>query len=242
LKVALFLTCINDGLYPGTGKAVVNVLESLGHEVKFPTQQTCCGQMHLNSGYRREGLHLARQFRSVFDAYDVIVSPSASCVGTVRETYVGAARTIGDSVLATDLQEISGRVFEFSEFLTDVLKVTDVGASFPHRVAYHPTCHSLRVLGIRDGPRALLRCVRNLEYVDLASADQCCGFGGTFALKNAPTSVAIGDDKVTNAHASNAEVLCALDNSCLTHIGGIASRRTPSLRVMHLAEILAMHE
>lgn len=241
MKIALFLTCINDGLYPNTGKAVVGVLESLGHDVIFPTPQTCCGQMHLNAGYRREGLHVAQQFRNVFDAYDVIVSPSASCVGTVRESYVDAARMMGDSTLATDLDALSKRVFEFSHFLTDVLKVTDVGARFAHRVAYHPTCHSLRVLGIKDGPRVLLSNVRDLEYVEIANADQCCGFGGTFALKNAATSVAIGDDKVTSALASRADVLCALDNSCLTHIGGIASRRAPSLRVMHLAEILAMH-
>jgi L-lactate dehydrogenase complex protein LldE len=242
LKVGLFLTCINDGLYPGTGIAVVNVLESLGHTVIFPTQQTCCGQMHLNSGYRREGLHAAEHFRNVFGSFDAIVSPSASCVGTVRATYADAARAVGDPSLASDLEDLSKRVFEFSEFLTNVLDLTDVGASFPHRVAYHPTCHSLRVLGIKNGPRVLLNNVRGLEYVDIPNADECCGFGGTFALKNAATSVAIGIDKVKHAQSSSVEVLCALDNSCLTHIGGIASRKDISLRTMHLAEILASHE
>jgi L-lactate dehydrogenase complex protein LldE len=239
MRVALFLTCVNDGLFPNTGRAVVEVLESLGHEVVFPTQQTCCGQLHLNAGYQREGLHVAEQFRGVFDPYDVIVSPSASCVGTVRESYRNAARELGDPRLEADLHELAGRVFEFSEFLTDVLHVTDVGARFPYRVAYHPTCHSLRTLHLSEGPTALLRAVKDLVLVDFAGSDQCCGFGGMFALKNAATSVAIGADKVASVEHAGAEVLCALDNSCLTHIGGVSSRQHSSLRTMHLAEILA---
>jgi L-lactate dehydrogenase complex protein LldE len=242
VKVALFLTCINDGLYPATGIAAVEVLESLGHTVVFPTNQTCCGQMHLNSGYRLEGLHVAKHFLNVFDSYDVVVSPSASCVGTVRDSCADAARSIGDLKLAAEIEALSKRVYEFSEFLTEVLNVTDVGASFRHRVAYHPTCHSLSVLGITNGPRKLLNSVRGLEFVEISNSDQCCGFGGTFAVKNAATSVAIGVDKVNQAQSSSAEVLCALDNSCLTHIGGIASRSEVPMRVMHLAEILAKHE
>jgi L-lactate dehydrogenase complex protein LldE len=242
VKVALFLTCVNDGLFPNTGRAVVEVLESLGHEVVFPTEQTCCGQLHLNAGYQREGLHVAQQFRRVFDPYDFIVSPSASCVGTVRESYRNAARAIGDPRLEADVSELAGRVYEFSEFLTDVLRVTDVGARFPHRVAYHPTCHSLRTLGLKEGPNDLLRAVKDLELVDFKGSDQCCGFGGMFALKNAATSVAIGVDKVTSVENAGAEVLCALDNSCLTHIGGVASHERSPLRTMHLAEILAARE
>jgi L-lactate dehydrogenase complex protein LldE len=242
MKIALFITCVNDGLYPDTGKAVVQVLEQLGHEIVFPTQQTCCGQMHFNAGYQDEGLRLANHFRDVFDSYDVIVSPSASCVGTVRELYVTAARAVSDPALEADLDDLSHRVYEFSEFLTDVAKVTDVGARFPHRVAYHPTCHSLRVLGIRDAPRVLLSNVQDLQLVNVVNDDQCCGFGGMFALKNAETSVAIGMDKFARIQDTGAEVLCALDNSCLTHIGGIASRQHSSLRVMHLAEILASRE
>jgi L-lactate dehydrogenase complex protein LldE len=242
MKVALFLTCVNDGLFPATGRAVVEVLESLGHQVDFPTQQTCCGQLHFNAGYQREGLHIARQFRNVFDSYDVIVSPSASCVGTVRDTYAHAVRAAGDAALERDFASLAPRVYEFSEFLTDVLGVTDVGASFHHRVAYHPTCHSLRVLGISKGPRVLLEHVKGLELVDFVGPDQCCGFGGMFALKNAATSVAIGADKVAHLDDARAEVVCALDNSCLTHIGGVASRQTSSLRTMHLAEILAARE
>ena len=242
MKVALFVTCVNDGLFPETPKAMVQVLERLGHEVVFPTEQTCCGQMHLNAGYRQEGLELAQRFRQIFQEYDVIVSPSASCVGTVRELYRDSAQALGDSALEAELVEIASRVFEFSEFLTNVAKVTDVGASFSHRVAYHPTCHSLRVLGLGDGPKTLLENVRGLELVSIPQEDACCGFGGMFSIKNVDTSVAIGLDKVAAIRSTDAEVLCALDNSCLTHLGGISSRLNTGLRVMHLAEILASDE
>lgn len=242
MKVALFVTCVNDGLFPETPKAVVQVLERLGHDVVFPTEQTCCGQLHLNAGYRQEGLHLAQRFRQVFNDYDVIVSPSASCVGTVRELYRDSARALGDDALESDLAQIASRVFEFSEFLTDVLKVSDVGASYSHRVAYHPTCHALRVLDIREGPKELLENVRGLRLVQIPEEESCCGFGGVFALKNSDTSMAMGSDKLSRISSTGAEVLCALDNSCLTHLGGISSRNKTGLRVMHLAEILASQE
>jgi L-lactate dehydrogenase complex protein LldE len=242
MKIALFITCVNDGLFPNTPRAVVEVLERLGHHVVFPTQQTCCGQMHLNAGYRQEGLHLARRFRDVFSDYDVIVSPSASCVGTVRELYATSARSLGDESLAHDLDEVGGRTYEFSEFLTDVLNVTDVGASFSHRVAYHPTCHSLRVLGLDEAPKTLLRHVKGLELVTIPEEDACCGFGGMFSLKNSDTSVAMGRDKLSHLRSTGADVLCALDNSCLTHIGGLSSRAQTGIKMMHVAEILASHE
>ena len=242
MRVALFVTCVNDGLFPETPKAVVKVLERLGHEVIVPRDQTCCGQMHLNAGYRREGLQLAEHFRRVFDSYDVIVSPSASCVGTVRELYRDSAQAIGDCRLEHDLREIGKRVFEFSEFLTEVVGVSDVGASFPHRVAYHPTCHSSRVLGRGDAPKKLLEHVRGLELVTIPQEGGCCGFGGLFSIKNSETSVAIGSDKLAAVRSTGAEVLCALDNSCLTHLGGLALRERDNLRVMHLAEILACEE
>ena len=242
MKVALFITCVNDGLFPNTPRAVVEVLERLGHEVVFPTNQTCCGQLHLNAGYRQEGLHLAQRFRQVFSDYDVIVSPSASCVGTVRDLYATSARSLGDDALAEELEEVAKRTYEFSEFLTDVLKVTDVGASFPHTVAYHPTCHSLRVLGLDEAPKELLRHVHGLTLLPIRDEDECCGFGGMFAIKNSDTSVAMGQDKLSRIRATGAEVLCALDNSCLTHIGGLSSRAHSSLKIMHVAEILASRE
>jgi L-lactate dehydrogenase complex protein LldE len=242
MRVALFITCVNDGLFPNTPQAVVEVLERLGHEIVFPTQQTCCGQMHLNAGYRQEGLHLAQRFRDIFNDYDVIVSPSASCVGTVRDLYATSARSLGNEVLAEELEEVGRRTYEFSEFLTDVLHVTDVGASFHHTVAYHPTCHSLRVLGLDDSPKELLRHVEGLTLVDIPQEDECCGFGGMFSLKNSDTSVAMGQDKLAHVRSTGADVLCALDNSCLTHIGGLASRARSDLKIMHVAEILASRE
>ena len=239
MRIALFVTCFNDAVYPATGRAVVEVLESLGHEVVFPQEQTCCGQMHVNTGYRADALYLARRFAEVFSPYEVIVSPSASCTGTVVESYAHLAEAAGDSVLAADVADLAPRVHELSQLLVDVLKVIDVGASFPHRVAYHPTCHSLRVLHVYEQPLQLLRHVDGLQLVELADAATCCGFGGTFALKNADTSVAILGDKLAAVHESGAEVLCALDNSCLAHIGGGASRFGYGVKTMHLAEILA---
>jgi L-lactate dehydrogenase complex protein LldE len=242
VRVALFVTCFNDALYPQTGRAVVRLLERLGHDVAFPTAQTCCGQMHVNTGYYREAVPLAHRFLEVFDPYEAIVSPSPSCVGTVRESYERIAHRTGDDMLARSVARIVRRVHELSEFLIDVLGVEDVGAYFPHRVTYHPTCHSLRGLHVGDRPYRLLQAVKGLTLIDLPAREECCGFGGTFALKNAEVSVAIGADKARHARDTGAEVLCALDNSCLTHIGGILSRERSGMRVQHLAEILASEE
>lgn len=239
MRVALFVTCVNDAVYPGTGTAVVRVLERLGHEVVFPSEQTCCGQMDLNSGYRPEALRLARRFVATFSPYEVIVAPSASCVGTIVDGYAHLAEHAGDGELLAEVRALAPRVHEFCQLLVDVLGVTDVGASFPHRVAYHPTCHSMRVLGLGDRPQRLLAAVTGLELVALPDAATCCGFGGTFSTKNAETSVAMVADKLAGIHASGAEVLCAADNSCLAHIGGAASRLGSGISVMHLAEILA---
>ena len=227
MQIALFVTCIGDTLFPEAAKATVQILERLGHEVVFPEEQTCCGQMHLNSGYRDEAARLARRFLDVFAECDVIVSPSSSCVGAVRELY--------PELIGTTHPE----VYELSELLVRRLGVTDVGATFPHRVAYHPTCHSLRVTRVGDAPLTLLRNVRELELVQLARADECCGFGGTFSVKNADTSSAMLADKCASVVASGAEVCTAVDGSCLLQIGGGLSRGGTGVRTMHLAEILA---
>lgn len=242
MRVALFITCLNDTLFPDTGKAVTHVLERLGHTVEFPLEQTCCGQLHLNTGYQRECVPLVRRFVDVFAGYDAVVTPSASCAGTVREYHGGVAKAAGDTRLAAAVGELTPKVYEFTEFLVDVLGVEDVGAHFPHRVTYHPTCHSLRVLKAGDRPLRLLRSVRGLDLVELPAAAECCGFGGTFALKNSDVSVAMGTDKVRHVLDTGAEVLCAADNSCLMHIGGLLSKLRAGTRVMHLAEILAMKE
>jgi len=221
VRVALFVTCFNDTLFPDTGRAVVSLLERLGCSVEFPLEQTCCGQMHANSGYDADAL-LAR-FERVF-ASDVVVSPSASCVAHVRSHLPGI------------------RAFELTEFLVDELGVVDVGASFPHRVVLHPTCHSLRLLRVGDRPRRLLEAVRGIDLVDLNAAEECCGFGGTFAVKNADTSMAMLSDKLRHVLDSRAEVCTAADTSCLMHIGGALRRQRAGVRTMHLAEILAAQE
>jgi L-lactate dehydrogenase complex protein LldE len=239
VRVALFITCVGDTVFPEVGRATVAILERLGHEVAFPVRQTCCGQMHLNSGYADEALPLARRLVDVFGAYDAVVAPSSSCVGTVRELHPQLARAAGDHVLATALEELGGRLFELSEFLVRVDGVEDVGATFPHRVVYHPTCHSLRMTRVGDAPLRLLRNVRGLELVELARADECCGFGGTFAVKNPDVSTAMADDKCIAVESSGADVCAALDGSCLLQIGGRLARRRSGVRTMHLAEILA---
>jgi L-lactate dehydrogenase complex protein LldE len=220
-QIALLITCVGDTLFPEAGRATVRVLERLGHEVVFPEEQTCCGQMHLNSGYARDARRLADRTRRIFDGYELVVSPSSSCVGTLREVY--------------DMEN----VFELSELLVHRLGVEDVGASFPGRVAYHPTCHSLRVTKVGDAPLRLLGNVRGLELAELPRADECCGFGGTFAVKNAETSSAMLADKCDAIAASGADVCTAVDGSCLLQIGGGLSRRGATTRTLHLAEILA---
>lgn len=238
-RVALFITCFNDTLFPQTGRAVVTLLERLGVEVDFPREQTCCGQMHFNTGYAPETVPLVRRFVAVFGECDLIVSPSASCVGMVREFYGRVAEISGDAGLIGAVAEVVPRVLELSELLVDRLGVEDVGAFFPRRVTYHPTCHSLRTLGVGDRPLRLLRAVRGIDVVDLPEATECCGFGGTFAVKNADTSIAMLTDKVRTILDTGAEVCVSADNSCLMHIGGSLSRQRAGVRVMHLAEVLA---
>jgi L-lactate dehydrogenase complex protein LldE len=242
VRVALFITCFNDTLFPGTGQAVVRVLERLGHEVEFPSAQTCCGQMHANSGYQLEAVPLARRFARVFEGYEAIVCPSGSCAAMVADQYPRLAELDGDPRLAKAVAGLTGRVHEFSAFLVDVLGVEDVGAYFPHRVTYHPTCHSLRALQVGDAPLRLLRAVRGIDLVELPAEQECCGFGGTFAVKNAGVSTAMLADKLAHVLATRAEVCAALDNSCLMHIGGGLARLEAGVQTMHLAEILASSE
>lgn len=246
MRVALFLTCVNDTLYPDTGRAVLKLLTRLGVEVDFPTAQTCCGQAHYNTGYRHQAEPLARRFSEVFGPYEAIVTPSGSCGAMVRELYPrmgerARAEGRGDT-LAAALAPLVHKTYELTEFLVDVLGVTDVGACYPHTVTYHPTCHGLRGLGLGDRPQRLLRAVKGLELIELPGAEECCGFGGTFALKNPDVSAAMGADKVRDAVSTGAEVLCAADNSCLMHIGGTMARLDTGMRPVHIAEILASTE
>ena len=239
MRVAVFATCLVDALFPDVGKATVRLLRRLGHDVEVPSRQTCCGQMHVNSGYPREALPLVRNHVETFLDYDAIVAPSGSCAGAIRHQHADVARQYGDDVLVDAAELVARHTYELSEFLVDVLGVTDVGAYFPHRVTYHPTCHSLRLLRVGDRPVRLLREVRGLELVELPDAYTCCGFGGTFAVKNADVSTAMLADKMAGVLATRAEVCTAGDSSCLMHIGGGLSRLNTGVRTIHLAEILA---
>ena len=242
MRIGLFVTCLTDTLFPGTGKAVVAVLERLGHRVEFPQAQTCCGQMHFNTGYRREAVPMARGLAAAFSGFDAVVTPSASCASMVHEYFPALAAEAGDRDMARAVAELVPRTCELSVFLADVLGVTDVDAYFPHRVTYHPSCHSLRMLRVGDAPLRLLRAVRGLDLVNLPDAESCCGFGGTFSVKNPDVSAAICADKVAAIRQSRAEVVCAADNSCLMHIGGALRRQRSGVATMHLAEILARTE
>lgn len=237
--VALFVTCLADTMVPEAAKATVRLLERLGHEVVFPPDQTCCGQMHVNTGYQREALALVRRHIDQFEGYEATVAPSGSCVGSVRHQHAMVARRAGEESLARRAEAVAARTYELSELLVDVLGVEDVGAYYPHRVTYHPTCHSLRMIRVGDKPLRLLRRVRGIDLAELPAAEQCCGFGGTFALKNADTSTAMLADKMRHVLSTRAEVCTAGDASCLLHIGGGLSRLRTGVRTVHLAEILA---
>jgi L-lactate dehydrogenase complex protein LldE len=242
MQISLFITCYNDTLFPETGKAVVALLERLGHTVDFRDAQTCCGQMHYNTGYQREALPLLRHFLDVFKGAEVICVPSSSCVAMMRDHYPKMAAAAADPDLVASVNSLLPRVFEFSELLVDKLGITDVGAFFPHPVTLHPSCHSLRSLQVGDKPARLLSSVRGLTLIDLPESDQCCGFGGTFAVKNPEVSIAMLSDKINCILNSHAEICTALDNSCLMHINGALSRQRTGVRCMHLAEILASSE
>jgi L-lactate dehydrogenase complex protein LldE len=241
VRIALMATCLADALFPDVAIATVRLLERLGHEVVFPTGQTCCGQMHINTGYLTEAVPVVRHHVDVFSStvYDVAVAPSGSCVGSVRHQHAMVARRAGDDQLAARATELAGRTYELSELLVDVLQVTDVGAYFPHRVTYHPTCHSLRMLRVGEKPLQLLRAVEGIDLVELPGAEECCGFGGTFALKNPDVSTAMLADKMSSVLSTRAEVCSAGDSSCLMHIGGGLSRLRTGVRTVHLAQILA---
>ena len=240
MRVALFTTCLVDALFPDAGRATVGLLERLGQPVEFPLEQTCCGQMHANSGYFE--VDLVRRYVETFAEYDAVVVPSGSCAGSIHHQHPMIARAAGGEALAAKAEAVAAKTYELSQFLIDVLGTDDVGAYFPHSVTYHPTCHSMRLLGVGDRPLRLLRNVRGLNLVELARSDECCGFGGTFSVKNPDVSAAMLADKIEAVIATGAEVLCAGDRSCLMHIGGGLERIRAGVRTMHVAEIHASTE
>ncbi len=220
----------------------MTVLERLGCTVEFPLEQTCCGQMFTNTGYFDAAIPDVRNYVKAFAGYDYIVGPSGSCVGAVRHQHPMLAAHAKDEGLAAEVDKVVARTYDFTELLVDVLGVTDVGAYFPHRVTYHPTCHSVRVAKVGDRPYQLLSKVKGIDLVPLPDADQCCGFGGTFSVKNPDVSVAMGGDKARHVASTGAEYLVTGDNACLMHIGGLLHRQNAGIKTLHLAELLAHTE
>jgi L-lactate dehydrogenase complex protein LldE len=235
-SVSLFIPCFVDQLSPQVGIDVVRVLRRIGYEVHYPEQQTCCGQPAFNTGYWDEARPLAERFVRVFAASEAVVCPSGSCTTMVRNFY---PELLAGSALHDEAIALGQRVYEFSEFLIHVAKANDVGAAFPHKVTYHDSCHALRELGLKGEGRELLRHVRGLELVEMKYAEECCGFGGTFAVKMAMISAAMGDTKAGNIENTGAEFVTAADSSCLMHIDGILRRKKSNVRTIHLASILA---
>jgi L-lactate dehydrogenase complex protein LldE len=242
MRASIFITCYNDTLYPDTGRAVVRLLERLGVELDFNPKQTCCGQMHANTGFRREAFAQAKQFVKLYKDTELVVAPSSSCIAMMREQYPGLIAASGDEELRKDYEALMPRVFELSEFLIDKLGVEDVGAYFPHRVAYHASCHGVRALHLGERPYKLIAKVRGLELVPIPNAERCCGFGGTFSVKNAEVSSAMMAAKLQDVVSTRAEYCTALDNSCLMHLGGAMHRQYLGIKTIHLAEILASSE
>jgi len=239
MRASLFITCYNDTLYPETGRAVVRLLERLGVQVDFNPGQTCCGQMHANTGFRGEAFSQAKRLIRLYRDSEAVVIPSSSCVAMLRDQYPGLIDELGNAALRKEFDILLPRVYELSEFLLDKLGVEDVGSYFPHKVTYHASCHGLRVLQLGDRPFRLLARVRGLEQVPLENLDRCCGFGGTFSVKNAEVSSAMMAAKLQDVLATGAEYCTALDNSCLMHLGGALHREFAAMRTIHMAEILA---
>lgn len=241
-RVALFATCINDTMMPGAPQATVRLLERLGCTVEFPREQTCCGQILTNTGYFTEALGTVKSYVRAFSGYDYVVGPSGSCIASVRHQHPMLARHAGDAALERESTAVVTRSYELTEFLVDVLGVVDVGAYFPHRVTYHASCHSTRIAKLGERPCRLLEAVRGLDLVPLPHAEECCGFGGTFSLKNPDVSIAMASDKARHIRSTNCEYVVATDNACLLNIGGVLHRQLSGIRTIHLAEVLARTE
>lgn len=235
LKVSMFITCVSDAIYPRVGEAMMRLLARYGVLLEFPGNQTCCGQPAYNSGYWPEAKEAAKTIITAFENSDFVVSPSGSCTYMVHH-YPELFKD--EPAWRERAKVLEGKTFEFTQFLVNVLGVKDVGATFKHKVTYHPSCHGSRLLGVKSEPLELLSHVRDLEFVPLPFSEDCCGFGGTFAVKMADISGAMVTEKVDRLKETEAEVLVGLDMACLMNIAGNLRRRNEPVRVMHLAELL----
>jgi L-lactate dehydrogenase complex protein LldE len=236
MKVQIFIPCFIDQLYPETAFNMVKVLEKACCDVAYNTNQTCCGQPAFNAGFFEEAKAVAAKFIKDFDNTDYIVAPSASCVGFVRNYYAGLFENSSQHNVVKDL---SKRIFEFTEFLTDILKIENFGAELNVRATYHDSCAALRECKIKEGPRALLKKVKGLELVEMAETETCCGFGGTFAVKFDGISSAMADQKINHAMGTGASHIISTDLSCLMHLDGIISKKKLPLQTIHIADVLA---
>jgi L-lactate dehydrogenase complex protein LldE len=236
MKVTLFIPCFVDQIMPQAGLDAARVLKRAGYELEFRKDQTCCGQPAFNSGYWNDARPLAERFVEIFKTAEVVVCPSGSCTTMVRNFY---PELLKGSALQAEAVALGKRIFEFAEFVVKVAGRTDVGAEFAHRVAYHDACHALRELGIKQEPRELLRKVRGLELAEMPYSEDCCGFGGTFATKFGMISAAMGESKVANAMAAQAEYITSTDPSCLMHLDGLLRRRNLPVKTIYIASILA---
>lgn len=236
MTVQLFVPCFIDQLYPQVAFNTVKVLEKAGCEVKYNTNQTCCGQPAFNAGFWGESKDVCTKFVQDFDTADYIVSPSASCTGFVRNNY---GKLFENNAFQSPAKKVTNQIFELAEFLVKILKVTDVGAEFNAKVTYHDSCAALRECNIKDEPRALLAAVKGLELVEMKETTTCCGFGGSFAVKYDTISVAMADQKIDNAIATEAEYIVSTDTSCLMHLEGRINFNGKAIKIIHLADILA---
>ena len=236
MNVQLFIPCFVDQLFPDTAFNMVKVLERAGCTVSYNTRQTCCGQAAFNAGYWDESKAVCQKFIRDFNGTDLIVAPSASCVGFVKNYY---GRLFDNSSLHHEVQDLKQRIHELSHFLVHVMGVTDFGASLKGKVTYHDSCAALRECQIKEEPRKLLSKVKGLELIEMKDTETCCGFGGTFAVKYENISVAMGEQKVENAMATGADYLVSTDLSCLMHQQGYINQKGYSIKTMHLADVLA---
>ncbi|MBN2332544.1 MAG: (Fe-S)-binding protein [Deltaproteobacteria bacterium] len=239
-SVTLFITCLIDGIYPEVGTAVVSIFEQLGIMVDYPTDQTCCGQPAFNAGYRREARAAARRFIEIFEHAPVIVAPSGSCVHMVRHHYPQLFQD--DSRWLARARQVAAKTFELTEYLVDILGITDLGASYNGRITYHDSCHLRRGLGIAGQPRALLAAIKGATFIEMTEAESCCGFGGVFSVKYPEISTAMVEKKVNHIIDSGAHVVTGCDISCLMNIAGRLSRLGSPVRCLHIAQLLAGRE